>query len=483
MWDGYDDDEDVEDEEPAEPVVTVNETALQEKREEEEGGTCCFSGESRTDTCGTCYPQSIASYRSKCSMKTECNSDQFIFSESQDPEGEHGREVPEYVPPEDETLGTCCYRGSSGSEDMCSACGDVATDSTCSKKSRCAGCGGTWYSDGTKYDPSHPYVPDADQRQEPDGAGIATREDPEEAAEAEEEVANDPGSRAAPLDDFLPMKWNISANESAILVIAARAFEIQCGGVTVWALAFCWGNEWQRVAMISWQRVASSEVALIDKCIGSRIWEFASVATADVIMKGDKEIVGTLRGFDDYVNMVMDVQRDCRCGRTRKEVLCAEGGTRTEEVAAVILTSTHQEALCFEESYQFDWNYMQFLSEQSLLMRVVVVPVLSDNYAYLLIDDEKKIAACVDPAEASQSHAKEEKVEIVAVLTTHHHYDHAGGNAEMVKQATTVEFGSDSGPKAHADRLRYQASRSTVGAWTKWRHAQIFWTLAFLKKV
>jgi small nuclear ribonucleoprotein (snRNP)-like protein len=23
-------------------------------------------------------------------------------------------------------------------------------------------------------------------------------------------------------------------------------------------------------------------------------------------MKGDKEIVGTLRGFDDYVNMVMD---------------------------------------------------------------------------------------------------------------------------------------------------------------------------------
>lgn len=36
---------------------------------------------------------------------------------------------------------------------------------------------------------------------------------------------------------------------------------------------------------------------LIDKCIGSRIW---------VIMKGDKEIVGTLRGFDVYVNMVLE---------------------------------------------------------------------------------------------------------------------------------------------------------------------------------
>ena len=36
---------------------------------------------------------------------------------------------------------------------------------------------------------------------------------------------------------------------------------------------------------------------LIDKCIGSRLW---------IIMKGDKEIVGTLRGFDEYVNMVLD---------------------------------------------------------------------------------------------------------------------------------------------------------------------------------
>mmetsp|Transcript_12657 Transcript_12657/g.32324 ORF Transcript_12657/g.32324 Transcript_12657/m.32324 type:complete len:93 (-) Transcript_12657:216-494(-) len=36
---------------------------------------------------------------------------------------------------------------------------------------------------------------------------------------------------------------------------------------------------------------------LIDKCVGSRIW---------VIMKGDKEIVGTLRGIDEFVNMVME---------------------------------------------------------------------------------------------------------------------------------------------------------------------------------
>jgi U6 snRNA-associated Sm-like protein LSm5 len=36
---------------------------------------------------------------------------------------------------------------------------------------------------------------------------------------------------------------------------------------------------------------------LIDKAIGSQIW---------ILMRGSKEVVGTLRGFDDYVNLVLD---------------------------------------------------------------------------------------------------------------------------------------------------------------------------------
>lgn len=36
---------------------------------------------------------------------------------------------------------------------------------------------------------------------------------------------------------------------------------------------------------------------LIDRCIGSQIW---------VVMKGDKEFVGTLRGFDVFVNCVLE---------------------------------------------------------------------------------------------------------------------------------------------------------------------------------
>jgi len=34
-------------------------------------------------------------------------------------------------------------------------------------------------------------------------------------------------------------------------------------------------------------------VELVDKCVGARLW---------VIMKGEKELIGTLMGFDKYVS-------------------------------------------------------------------------------------------------------------------------------------------------------------------------------------
>jgi len=79
-------------------------------------------------------------------------------------------------------------------------------------------------------------------------------------------------------------------------------------------------------------------------------------------------------------------------------------------------------------------------------MRIVEVPVLSDNYAYLLIDDEAQVAGAVDPAEPTKvlAAAKAQGVSIKSVLTTHHHWDHAGGNEEMKKLLPSVEiFGGD----------------------------------------
>ncbi|KAF7310828.1 U6 snRNA-associated Sm-like protein LSm5 [Mycena chlorophos] len=53
---------------------------------------------------------------------------------------------------------------------------------------------------------------------------------------------------------------------------------------------------------------------LIDKCIGSRIW---------VIMKNDREFTGTLLGFDDFVNMVLEDVTEYETtpqGRTKKSL-------------------------------------------------------------------------------------------------------------------------------------------------------------------
>lgn len=62
-------------------------------------------------------------------------------------------------------------------------------------------------------------------------------------------------------------------------------------------------------------------------------------------------------------------------------------------------------------------------------MRIVPVPCLSDNYAYLVIDEAAKRAAIVDPSEAEPVRAAldREGVEPVALWLTHHHWDHVGG--------------------------------------------------------
>lgn len=54
-------------------------------------------------------------------------------------------------------------------------------------------------------------------------------------------------------------------------------------------------------------------------------------------------------------------------------------------------------------------------------MKVVIVPVLQDNYSYLIVDEGTSTAAVVDPVEPDTvaAAAKKEGVKLVAVLTTH----------------------------------------------------------------
>ncbi|XP_042202199.1 hydroxyacylglutathione hydrolase, mitochondrial [Callorhinchus milii] len=68
-------------------------------------------------------------------------------------------------------------------------------------------------------------------------------------------------------------------------------------------------------------------------------------------------------------------------------------------------------------------------------MKVEILPALADNYMYLVIDSETKEAAIVDPVEPQKvvDAAKKHGVTLTTILTTHHHWDHAGGNKKLVK--------------------------------------------------
>lgn len=81
-----------------------------------------------------------------------------------------------------------------------------------------------------------------------------------------------------------------------------------------------------------------------------------------------------------------------------------------------------------------------------LKMRVVPVNVLDDNFSYLLIDENSKTAAAIDPAQPKKvlEAANREGVTITHLLTTHHHSDHAGGNKGMVKEIENLPvYGGD----------------------------------------
>lgn len=67
-------------------------------------------------------------------------------------------------------------------------------------------------------------------------------------------------------------------------------------------------------------------------------------------------------------------------------------------------------------------------------MRVVPVPTLQDNYAYLVICERTGKAAVVDPGEAPPvlAAAQREGVTLDAVWATHHHGDHVGGVPALV---------------------------------------------------
>ncbi|MGU3315806.1 hydroxyacylglutathione hydrolase [Sphingomonas sp. M6A6_1c] len=85
-----------------------------------------------------------------------------------------------------------------------------------------------------------------------------------------------------------------------------------------------------------------------------------------------------------------------------------------------------------------------------MTLAIVRVPVLTDNYAWLLHDPASGETVAVDPGEAApvQAAAAERGWTIDQVWTTHWHPDHTGGNAALQAAGARI-----TGPAAEAAKI------------------------------
>ena len=77
------------------------------------------------------------------------------------------------------------------------------------------------------------------------------------------------------------------------------------------------------------------------------------------------------------------------------------------------------------------------------MLEIQQIPVLNDNYIYLIHDAESGDTAVVDPAVAEPvlSVLKQNNWQLTAIFNTHHHSDHVGGNLALKAQTACKIIG------------------------------------------
>ena len=80
------------------------------------------------------------------------------------------------------------------------------------------------------------------------------------------------------------------------------------------------------------------------------------------------------------------------------------------------------------------------------MINVHVIPILKDNYGYLVEDTADQTAVVIDPGESEGMIAalQERQLKPVAIWNTHHHADHVDGNAGLLQHYGSMPvIGSD----------------------------------------
>lgn len=109
-------------------------------------------------------------------------------------------------------------------------------------------------------------------------------------------------------------------------------------------------------------------------------------------------------------------------------------------------------------------------------LRVEMIPVLNDNYVYLIHEPSSDVTGVVDPAEASPvtEALRANGWSLDWILSTHHHADHTGGNLEL-KELTGCKIvgpGKDAARIPGIDVKLVEGDRFKLGA----AEAEIFET-------
>lgn len=73
-------------------------------------------------------------------------------------------------------------------------------------------------------------------------------------------------------------------------------------------------------------------------------------------------------------------------------------------------------------------------------MKITPLQALKDNYIWMLVDDNNKLAVCVDPGEAKPviDFLQKHDLSLTSILLTHHHFDHINGVGELLDIAPDI---------------------------------------------